>query len=51
MFFVQHDDVVQAFPAEGTDKAFDHWILPRARGAMSFCSRPRFLTRHTKSAP
>ena len=29
MFFVQHDDVVQAFPAEGTDKAFDHRILPR----------------------
>ena len=26
---VQKDDVVQAFPAEGADQAFDHWILPR----------------------
>jgi len=29
MFLVQKDDVVQAFPAEGADQAFDHWILPR----------------------
>jgi hypothetical protein len=34
MFLVQNDDVVQAFPADGADQAFDHWILPRwARGS------------------
>jgi hypothetical protein len=29
MFLVEKDDVVRAFPAEGADQAFDHWILPR----------------------
>ena len=29
VFFVENDDVIQAFPADGADQAFDHRILPR----------------------
>ena len=29
MFLVENDHAVQAFPADGTDPAFDPWILPR----------------------
>jgi hypothetical protein len=28
VFFVPHDDVVQAIPADGADQSFDHWIFP-----------------------
>ena len=26
---IQYDDVIQTIPANGTDHAFDEWILPR----------------------
>ena len=29
VIFVQHDDVVQAFPADRADLSLDHGILPR----------------------
>ena len=29
VILAQHDDVVQAFPADGADQSFDHGILPR----------------------
>mgnify|MGYP001819726022 CR=1 FL=1 len=26
---IEHDDVIQTIPANGTDQAFDEWVLPR----------------------
>ena len=28
VILVQHNDVVQAFPADGANQSFDHWVLP-----------------------
>jgi hypothetical protein len=43
MFFVQNDDVVQAFPTEGTDQAFGHGILPRSTRGNEFLFQAQAL--------
>ena len=51
MGLVEHDHVMQTFPADGADQAFDKRILPGERGAMNFCSSPSPRVRCTNSKP
>jgi len=43
VFLVEQDDVVQAFPAEGANQAFDHWNLPRRSGGNEFLFQAKAL--------
>ena len=48
---IQHDDVVQALPAESADPALDERILPRALRCDEYSSMPRLATHRRKTAP
>jgi hypothetical protein len=50
--FVEHDDVIEAFPSNRADDALGEGILPgRARGAMRTSVIPRPFTSRTNTSP
>ena len=49
--FVDHDDVVEAFPTNRADDALGEGILPGRRGAIRISLIPRPFTRRTNTSP
>lgn len=51
MRFVENDDVVEQFAADGAGQAFGEWVLPGERGVVSTSAMPIPLTRSRNSHP
>ena len=51
MSFVEHDEVVEAFPADGADEAFGEGILPGSARGDETLRMAMSAIRHVNSSP